>query len=111
MKPESVLLAAIALLCALMALVLTCGCAVHVGEAPCRAYARAVEGRLLACGYLEDEWYRLQLAKIYEQCDAGPLGITLVDSDDASDCVDEVRAESCERLERGAPSCIWQVQL
>lgn len=93
------------------ATVLSCGCALHVGEAPCLEYARAVETRLGECG-LTDEWYRERLAGIYGQCDTGPLGITLVDGDHADACVDRVRDVTCEALAaRGAPTCISEIQL
>ena len=93
-----------------MGVLLTCGCAVHVGEAPCLTYARAVEARLTECGFTDD-WYRWKLAGIYEQCDSGPLGLTFVDPDDANDCVAEVNAAKCERLSTGAPTCLSQVKL
>jgi hypothetical protein len=98
---------------AVLLLVLTaCGCTLHVGEAPCEAFAAAVEARMGDCGMLPDDWYEEQVRRLRGQCDPGALGITLVDADDAADCVDEVRATTCEQLQRrGAPSCMGEVKL
>lgn len=93
-----------------MAALLTCGCALHVGEAPCIAYARAVQVRLVECE-LTDSWYQQRLAGIYAQCDTGPLGVTIVDSGSADACIDRVRETSCEQLQRGAPTCISELRL
>jgi hypothetical protein len=110
-KLETLLLVAMACLYLLMAVALACGCSFRISEEPCLAYARAIESRMTECKMLPDEWYQGQLQKIYDQCDAGPLGLTFVDGEDANECTSEVRAETCERLRRGAPSCLWQVQL
>jgi hypothetical protein len=111
LKAGTVLLVAMAFLYCMMAATLTCGCSMHVGDAPCLAYARAVEARMVECELLPDEWYEQKLRGIYDQCDSGPLGLTFVDSDDASSCVGKVRAATCERMKTGAPTCLTQVQL
>ena len=111
LKLETLLLVAMGCLYLMMAIVLSCGCSLHVGEAPCLTYARAVEARMVECEMLPDDWYQGQLQKIYAQCDGGLLGLTLVDGEDADECTSDVRSATCERLKRGAPSCLWQVQL
>lgn len=111
MKAETALLVAIVFLYVLMALVLSLGCSMHIGDAPCFAYGRALEVRLTECELLPDDWYREQLRKVYAQCDGGPLGITLIDSDEADACIAKVHATSCLQLQHGGPSCIGMVQL
>ena len=109
-RPHPTTLLAMAFGYVLMSLLLTCGCAVHVGEAPCHQYARAIEERLAECG-LVDEWYRSQVARIEARCSDGFFGLTFIDGDQADECIEKVRETSCERIERGAPSCIGMVQL
>lgn len=109
-RPQPIGVAFLVVAYVVMALLLTCGCSLHVGDAPCTAYARAVEERLAACGYT-DAWYQEKLRGIYAQCDDGPLGLTFIDGDQADECIDRVRSTSCEQMERGAPTCIGAVKL
>ena len=111
LKPESALLVAIVFLYVLMALVLTCSCSMYVGAAPCLQYARAVEVRLTECELLPDAWYAEQLRRVYAQCDTGPLGLTLSDAEDVSECLAQVHAASCERMQHGAPTCFKEIRL
>lgn len=101
-----------AFLYALAALTLTCGCTLRVGDGPCLEYARALEVRLLECELLPDDWYAEQLRRAYARCDeTGPTGLTLTEASDVEDCVGQVKATSCERIQRGAPSCMGMVKL
>jgi hypothetical protein len=108
---EPIGIAFLAVAYAVMAMLLTCGCSLHVGDAPCTAWARAIESRMTECG-IDDEPHKRWLSSLYQQCDAGFLGVTLVDADAADECADHVRAMACEDLRlRGVATCISEVRL
>jgi hypothetical protein len=93
-----------------MALLFTCGCAIHVGEAPCLTYVRAVEAKLAECG--ESARDRSELAKMYETCEPGPLGLAFVDGDTAEGCAEDVAAMTCDEFRaRGLRACVSTVTL
>ncbi len=97
---------------AISSLLLTCGCTLRVGDAACREYLRAIEVRLTECELLPDDWDREQMRRVYAQCDEpGFLGLTITEADDVDDCIAEIRGATCERMSRGAPSCIGAVRL